>query len=115
MRLGVVGMMPSDFRAINSEHLAAVRALGLTGVGFHAGGRVLWTLEFGASLQNDSFSFRIMAQRLASRVYCRISVLSVTISPFVQDNFSWAGRCTPGPMPESATCIGADSGISMAR
>jgi hypothetical protein len=32
MRLGVVGMMPSDFRAINSEHLAAVRALGLSGV-----------------------------------------------------------------------------------
>lgn len=41
MRLGVVGMMPSDFRTINSEHLAAVRALGLSGVGFHAGGRGL--------------------------------------------------------------------------
>ena len=41
MRLGVVGMMPSDFRTINSEHLAAVRALGLSGVGFHAAGRGL--------------------------------------------------------------------------
>lgn len=28
MRLGVVGMMPSDFRAINSEHLAAELAEG---------------------------------------------------------------------------------------
>ncbi|MFZ1756018.1 MAG: sugar phosphate isomerase/epimerase family protein, partial [Caldilineaceae bacterium] len=41
MRLGVVGMMPSDFRTINSEHLAAVRGLGLSGVGFHAAGRGL--------------------------------------------------------------------------
>ncbi|MBI3957161.1 MAG: sugar phosphate isomerase/epimerase [Chloroflexi bacterium] len=42
MRLGVVGMMPPDFRAINSEHLAGVRALGLSGVGFHAPGRKLF-------------------------------------------------------------------------
>lgn len=42
MRLGVVGMMPSDFRMINSNHLAAVRALGLSGVGFHAEGRGLF-------------------------------------------------------------------------
>lgn len=41
MRLGVVGMMPSDFRDIRSEHLAGVRALGLSGVGFHAPGRKL--------------------------------------------------------------------------
>lgn len=47
MRLGVVGMMPSDFRAINGEHLAAVRALGLTGVGFHAGGRGLFDVTSG--------------------------------------------------------------------
>lgn len=41
MRLGVVGMMPSDFRAIDREHLAAVHGLGLSGVGFHAPGRKL--------------------------------------------------------------------------
>lgn len=41
MRLGVVGMMPADFRTINSEHLAGVRRLGLSGVGFHAPGRKL--------------------------------------------------------------------------
>jgi sugar phosphate isomerase/epimerase len=38
MRLGVVGMLPGDFRAINQDHLAAVRALGLSGAGFHAAG-----------------------------------------------------------------------------
>lgn len=41
MRLGVVGMMPSDFRTISADHLAAVRSLGLSGVGFHAPGRGL--------------------------------------------------------------------------
>jgi sugar phosphate isomerase/epimerase len=51
MRLGVVGMMPSDFRAINSEHLAAVRALGLSGVGFHAAGRGLEKVTSGECAQ----------------------------------------------------------------
>lgn len=51
MRLGVVGMMPSDFRAINSEHLAAVRALGLSGVGFHAGGRGLFDVTSAETAQ----------------------------------------------------------------
>lgn len=45
MRLGVVGLMPSDFRAIHSGHLAAVRALGLSGVGFHAAGRGLFDVS----------------------------------------------------------------------
>ncbi len=51
MRLGVVGMMPSDFRAINSEHLAAVRGLGLSGVGFHAGGRGLFDVTSAETAQ----------------------------------------------------------------
>ncbi len=51
MRLGVVGMMPSDFRTINAEHLAGVRALGLSGVGFHAPGRKLFDVTSGECAQ----------------------------------------------------------------
>jgi len=36
MRLGVVGMLPGDFRTITADHLAAIRALNLTGAGFSA-------------------------------------------------------------------------------
>ena len=36
MRLGVVGMLPSDFREISDQHLAAIKALNLTGTAFHA-------------------------------------------------------------------------------
>ena len=36
MRLGVVGMLPPDFRDISSEHLDAIKALDLTGAAFHA-------------------------------------------------------------------------------
>ena len=36
MRLGVVGMLPPDFRDISSEHLNAIKALNLTGAAFHA-------------------------------------------------------------------------------
>jgi len=41
MRLGVVGMLPRDFRTITSAHLEAIQALNLTGAGFHAPGELL--------------------------------------------------------------------------
>ncbi|MEZ4862099.1 MAG: sugar phosphate isomerase/epimerase family protein [Caldilineaceae bacterium] len=41
MRLGVVGMLPDDFRTITVEHLLAIRALDLTGACFHVGGERL--------------------------------------------------------------------------
>ena len=41
MRLGVVGMLPPDFRDINNDHLEAIKALKLTGTAFHAGGDML--------------------------------------------------------------------------
>ncbi|NKB66178.1 MAG: TIM barrel protein [Candidatus Latescibacteria bacterium] len=44
MRLGVVGMLPSDFRTIAPEHLDAIRALGLTGAAFHAPGDKLFDI-----------------------------------------------------------------------
>jgi sugar phosphate isomerase/epimerase len=42
MRLGVVGMLPPDFRTITAEHLQAIRALELTGACFHAAGDLLF-------------------------------------------------------------------------
>lgn len=36
MRLGVVGMLPADFRDITADHLAAIAALDLTGAACHA-------------------------------------------------------------------------------
>ena len=41
MRLGVVGMLPADFREITNEHLEAIKALDLTGAAFHAPGDML--------------------------------------------------------------------------
>ena len=41
MRLGVVGMLPADFRDITDEHLAAIAALKLTAGAFHAPGAML--------------------------------------------------------------------------
>ena len=41
MRLGVVGMLPSDFREINNKHLESIKALKLTGAAFHAPGAML--------------------------------------------------------------------------
>ena len=41
MRLGVCGMLP-EFRAIQHEHLEAIRALGLTGAAFHGDGQQLF-------------------------------------------------------------------------
>ena len=36
MRLGVVGMMPADFRDIDASHLAAIAELNLTGAAMHS-------------------------------------------------------------------------------
>ena len=44
MRLGVVGMLPPDFREISDQHLAAIKALNLTGAAFHAPGEKLATV-----------------------------------------------------------------------
>ena len=44
MRLGVVGMLPADFRTITSEHLKAIQALNLTGACFHGGADILFTI-----------------------------------------------------------------------
>jgi sugar phosphate isomerase/epimerase len=45
MRLGVIGLLPRDFRDITAEHLRAIRALGLTGAGFHAYGDLLFEVR----------------------------------------------------------------------
>ena len=41
MRLGVVGMLPADFRDITNEHLAAIADLQLTAGAFHSPGAML--------------------------------------------------------------------------
>ena len=41
MRLGVVGMLPADFREITDQHLAQIAALKLTAGAFHAPGAML--------------------------------------------------------------------------
>ena len=41
MRLGVVGMLPGDFRDIDGGHLGAIAGLQLTGAGFHVPGQQL--------------------------------------------------------------------------
>ena len=38
MRLGIVGMMPGDFRTWTKDHTRSVRDLGFTGFGFHLDG-----------------------------------------------------------------------------
>lgn len=45
MRLGVVGMLPPDFRAITAKHLKAVQALNLTAACFHAPGDQLASVK----------------------------------------------------------------------
>ena len=51
MRLGVVGMLPSDFRTIAPAHLEAIRDLGLTAACFHASGDQLFEVENAACAQ----------------------------------------------------------------
>lgn len=41
MRLGIVGLLPNDFREITTGHLEALQQLGLTGACFHSGGELL--------------------------------------------------------------------------
>ena len=45
MRLGVVGMLPPDFRAIRKEHLQAVQALDLSTACFHIGPDILFNVQ----------------------------------------------------------------------
>jgi sugar phosphate isomerase/epimerase len=45
MRLGVVGMLPADFRAITTKHLKAIQALNLTAACFHAPGERLFEVK----------------------------------------------------------------------
>lgn len=41
MRLGIVGMLPNDFRAITHAHLETLQSLGLTAASFHRDGEAL--------------------------------------------------------------------------
>ena len=45
MRLGVVGMLPNDFRTISSDNLLAIRQLGLTSACFHVGSDLLFEVQ----------------------------------------------------------------------
>lgn len=45
MRLGVVGMLPGDFRIISPENLLAIRSLGLTSACFHVGSDLLFEVQ----------------------------------------------------------------------
>ncbi|MBX3014632.1 MAG: TIM barrel protein [Caldilineaceae bacterium] len=45
MRLGVVGMLPNDFRTISPENLLAIRSLGLTSACFHVGSELLFEVQ----------------------------------------------------------------------
>lgn len=45
MRLGVVGMLPNDFRTISTENLLAIRGLGLTSACFHVGSDLLFEVQ----------------------------------------------------------------------
>ncbi|MEZ4673541.1 MAG: sugar phosphate isomerase/epimerase family protein [Caldilineaceae bacterium] len=44
MRLGIVGMLPNDFRQITPLHLETLQGLGLTGASFHREGTALTTI-----------------------------------------------------------------------
>lgn len=44
MRLGIVGMLPGDFRTFTKEHMAAIRALSFTGFGFHLNGEDVFAI-----------------------------------------------------------------------
>ena len=43
MRLGIVGMLPRDFRAFRPEHMQTIRELGFTGFGYHLNGDDVFT------------------------------------------------------------------------
>ena len=47
MRLGVCGMIPSNFREITPQHLEAIRTLELTGAAFHYPGDKMYDLQTG--------------------------------------------------------------------
>ena len=41
MRLGIVGMLPNDFRTITHAHLETLQSIGLTAASFHRDGEAL--------------------------------------------------------------------------
>jgi len=69
MRLGIVEMMPGDFRTWTGEHTSAVRELGFTGFGFHLDGELAFDItpedcrryhEFMAGEDLDLAQFAIL-------------------------------------------------------
>ncbi|MFH1566770.1 MAG: sugar phosphate isomerase/epimerase family protein [Gemmatimonadota bacterium] len=44
MRLGIVGMLPGDFRTFRAEQMQPIRELGFTGVGFHLSGEDVFAI-----------------------------------------------------------------------
>ena len=44
MRLGIVGMLPGDFRTFRPEQMQAIRDLGFTGFGFHLDGAEVFAI-----------------------------------------------------------------------
>lgn len=44
MRLGIVGMLPGDFRTFQKEQMQAIRELGFTGFGFHLNGEEVFAI-----------------------------------------------------------------------
>ena len=44
MRLGIVGMLPGDFRTFHREQMQAIRELGFTGFGFHLNGNDVFAI-----------------------------------------------------------------------
>ena len=47
MRLGIVGMLPGDFRAFQPAQMQAIRDLGFTGFGFHLDGDDVFAITAG--------------------------------------------------------------------
>ncbi len=45
MRLGIVGMLPGDFRTFRKEQMKAIRDLGFTGFGFHLSGDDIFDIK----------------------------------------------------------------------
>ena len=56
MRLGIVGMLPGDFRTFRSDQMRAIRDLGFTGYGFHLDGDDIFTVT-----EDDCAAFRRFA------------------------------------------------------
>ena len=53
MKLGIVGMLPGDFRTFQCEQMQAIRDMGFTGFGFHFNGEDVFTVT-----QEDCAAYR---------------------------------------------------------